>query len=129
MSRIIASVTVGSALDPARTLRCDALVDTGTAPLVLPRAWMDRLGLPVHRTVQMETADQRIVTGEVAGPVQITIEGFDTIFTEVVFVEMSPEGDRYEPLIGYIVLEQSRAAVDMVGQRLVPVKALDLKCA
>jgi hypothetical protein len=32
-----------------------------------------------------------------------------------------------EPLLGYIILEQSRAAVDMVGHRLVPVKYMDLK--
>ncbi len=33
----------------------------------------------------------------------------------------------YEPLIGYIVLEQSRAAVDMIGHRLLHVKKMDLK--
>jgi len=33
----------------------------------------------------------------------------------------------YEPLAGYIALEQSMAAVDMVGHRLVPVKHMDLK--
>lgn len=29
--------------------------------------------------------------------------------------------------IGYIVLEQSQAAVDMLGHRLVPIKHIDLK--
>ena len=33
----------------------------------------------------------------------------------------------FEPLLGYIVLEQSQAAVDMLGHRLVKVKYLDLK--
>ena len=32
-----------------------------------------------------------------------------------------------EPLLGYILLEQSRAAVDLVGHRLLPVKTFDLK--
>lgn len=33
----------------------------------------------------------------------------------------------YEPLLGYIVLEQCQAAVDMLGHRLVHVGKTDLK--
>ncbi|MGE5293559.1 MAG: hypothetical protein ACM3VT_01895 [Solirubrobacterales bacterium] len=33
----------------------------------------------------------------------------------------------YEPLVGYIVLEQAQAAVDMLGHRLIHVKKTDLK--
>jgi hypothetical protein len=29
--------------------------------------------------------------------------------------------------IGYVILEQSQAAVDMLGHRLIPVKRMDLK--
>ena len=47
--------------------------------------------------------------------------------SEVTFVKMSPKNGEYEPLIGYIVLEQSQAAVDMLGHRLIEVKSLDLK--
>jgi hypothetical protein len=63
----------------------------------------------------------------VCAPVQVQIEGFRSIVTEVLFVEMEPEDGRYEPLVGYIVLEQCQAAVDMFGHRLVHVKRLDLK--
>lgn len=45
----------------------------------------------------------------------------------MLFVEISPEDGDYEPLIGYIILEQSQAAVDMLGHRLVAVKRMDLK--
>ncbi len=48
-------------------------------------------------------------------------------FIEVLFVEMKPQNGTYEPLIGYIILEQCQAAVDMVGHRLVHVKRMDLK--
>ena len=121
MGRIVAPVLIANALDPAREIRCEILVDTGTAGLVLPTAWRSRLGPPpTVRTVEMETADKRVVTGDVCGPVRIQIEGFDTIFNEVTFGE-------YEPLLGYIILEQSRAAVDPIGQRLVRVKYYDLK--
>lgn len=40
---------------------------------------------------------------------------------------MNPADGEYEPLIGYIVLEQSLAGDDMLGHRLVPIKHLDLK--
>jgi hypothetical protein len=40
---------------------------------------------------------------------------------------MKPEDGQYEPLLGYIVLEQSQAAVDMLGHRLIHVTRLDLK--
>jgi hypothetical protein len=40
---------------------------------------------------------------------------------------MEPANGEYEPLIGYLILEQSQAAVDMLGHRLVLVKHLDLK--
>ena len=128
MGRIISQVTVGNALHPEFQIRCDALVDTGTSGLVLPTFWKDRLGsFGATRKVQMETADQRIVTAEVCGPAQVQIEGFDLVFNEVTFLDMQPVEGSYEPLIGYIILEQSRAAVDMVGHRLVPVKYMDLK--
>ena len=58
---------------------------------------------------------------------RIQIEGFRPIFNEVAFVEMKPADGEYEPLIGYIILEQSQAAVDMLGYRLVPTKYMDLK--
>ncbi len=78
-------------------------------------------------TISLETATQETVRGEIRGPVRIQLEGFRPIFNEVLFVEMNPEDGIYEPLIGYIVLEQSQAGVDMLGHRLVPIKHMDLK--
>ena len=128
MGRIIASVKIENITDASKSLRCDALVDTGASFMVLPRAWRERLGeLEVIREVELETATQDTVTGEVCGPVRIRIEGFPPIFGEVLFVEMNPVDGIYEPLIGYIILEQSQAGVDMLGHRLVPVKHMDLK--
>ncbi len=96
--------------------------------MILPIAWRDRLGeLRLLEEVEMETASQTTVKGQVCGPVEIRVEGFRPIFTEVIFIEMQPTDGIYDPLVGYIVLEQCQAAVDMVGHRLVPVKYLDLK--
>ena len=128
MGRINASVTITNISDSSKSLRCDALVDTGSAFMVLPSAWKDRLGdLDMIDTITLETATQESIQGEVCGPVRIQIEGFRPIYNEVLFVEMKPEDGIYDPLIGYIILEQSQAAVDMLGHRLVPVKHMDLK--
>ena len=128
MGRIIASVTVENAFDATQGFRCDALVDTGASHLVLPTAWKSRLGqLSMRHTVQCETATQETVDAEVCGPVTIQIEGFRPISSEVLFLDMQPHDGLYDPLIGYLVLEQSQAAVDMLGHRLVHVKHLDLK--
>jgi hypothetical protein len=96
--------------------------------MVLPKAWKERLGrFALTETVQVETATQEIISGEICGPVRIQIEGFRRIHSEVAFVDMEPKDGEYEPLIGYLVLEQSPAAVDIVGHRLIPVRYFDLK--
>ena len=128
MGRIAVSITIANLISPENNIRCDALVDTGASHLTLPTAWRERLGdLQELGVVDLETATQKTVKGLVCAPVRVQIEGFRPIATEVLFVEMEPEDGQYEPLIGYIVLEQSQAAVDMFGHRLVHVKRLDLK--
>jgi predicted aspartyl protease len=128
LGRIVASVTIENASDLSKAFRCEALVDTGASLMVLPSAWKERLGnLEFSTEIEVETATQETVTAEVCGPVRIQIEGFRPILNEVAFVEMQPADGDYEPLIGYIVLEQSLAAVDMLGHRLVPIKHMDLK--
>ena len=128
VGRIVASVTIENATDLSQGLRCDALVDTGASFMVLPSVWRERLGpLDTTTQVEMETATQEKIRGEVCGPVRIQIEGFRPIHTEVSFVEMQPRDGEYEPLIGYLVLEQSQAGVDVLGHRLVPIKYVDLK--
>ena len=130
MGRIAASVTVTNALDPSKSIRCDALVDTGASHLTLPAAWRERLGkLEDYADVKLETATGKIVPGTICAPVKVQIEGFRPVATEVLFVDIEPEDGQPEPLIGYLVLGQSQAAVDMLGHRLIHVKHLDLKAA
>lgn len=128
MGRIIASVFIENFSTPEESMRCDALVDTGASHMTLPSAWRERLGeLEELGTLDLESATQETVKGTVCGPVRLRIEGFRTVIAEVIFIEMEPQDGEYEPLIGYIPLEQSQAAVDMLGHRLVKVKYLDLK--
>ena len=128
MGRIVISVSVQNISNAEHHIRCDALVDTGVSHLVLPSAWRGRLGdLEELDTVELEMANQQSINGAICGPVKIQIEGFRALYNEVLFVDMEPEDGVYEPLLGYIVLEQSAAAVDMLGHRLVHVKRMDLK--
>ncbi len=78
-------------------------------------------------TVEVEIADQSIIQGVICGPVLLNITRFRPIMTEVLFIEMQPGEGSYEPLIGYIPLEQAQAAVDMLGHRLIKVSHVDLK--
>jgi len=128
MGRIVASVKIENITDQDAGIRCDALVDTGASYMMLPSVWRDRLGeLDEITTVPLETAMQETVFGKICGPVRIQIEGFRPIYNEVLFIDMKLENGEYEPLIGYVILEQSQAAVDMLGHRLIPVKRMDLK--
>ena len=128
MGRIVTNVTIKNLMDTKCNITFDALVDTGAANMVLPLAWKERLGkLNKVRDIDCETATQELIKGEICGPVEIKLEGFDPIYSEVLFLSMEPSDGIYEPLVGYIVLEQSQAAVDMLGHRLVHVKKVDLK--
>lgn len=128
MGRIVTPVTIEIGFTSGQRIQCDALVDTGASYLTLPSAWKERLGdFDSLESIELEFADQSALTGEICGPVKIQVEGFRAIYSEVLFVEMQPEDGQYEPLVGYLVLEQCQAAVDMLGHRLVQVKRMDLK--
>lgn len=128
MGRIVATVDVRNFIEPSKTAKIDALVDTGASYLTLPTAWKDRFGtFDSENEVALQMATQETVAGTVCGPVSINIEGFRSIFSEILFVDMIPSEGEYEPLLGYIALEQCGAAVDMLGHRLVPVKYMDAK--
>lgn len=128
MGRIVANVRITNLLEQKYIITCDAFVDTGSAYMVLPKAWKDRIGkINTVREVDCETATQEIIKGEICGPVEIQIEGFEPVYSEALFLDMKPADGIYEPLIGYIILEQSQAGVDMLGHRLIHLKKTDLK--
>jgi len=128
MGRITATVAVASFTDPAREIRCEAVVDTGAYCLTLPATWKDRLGpLQLRRAVRVQVADGRVFEGDLAGPVSIDIAGFGAAAGEVLFIHMVQDEGEYEPLIGYMALEGARLVVDMVGHRLVRLPHVDLK--
>lgn len=128
MGRITVTADIHNVADPAKGRKVDFLVDTGASHVVLPRAWKDEFGdFEVEEEIDAELANQSVANGIICGPARMQIEGFRVVHGDVVFMEMEPESGRYEPLLGYIPLEQSSAVVDMIGHRLVPVRYLDMK--
>jgi predicted aspartyl protease len=129
MGRIVTQIKLANFSDPNKTLSLSALVDTGAAYITLPTEWQENLGeMEQLSEIEVEMADQSTKKGFVCGPVRARIGEFRPIMAEVLFLDMEPDEDgEYEPLIGYIALEQAGAAVDMLGHRLVHVKRVDLK--
>ncbi len=128
MGRIVTSVSIDNVGSAGASRKIDILVDTGASYLTLPVAWKQSLGeFDSEQTVELQTATQETIQGTICGPAKIQVEGFRAIYSEVLFINMEPENGEYEPLLGYIPLEQCGAAIDMVGHRLLPVKYMDLK--
>ena len=129
MGRIVEQIYVSNFTDRSKSIRVNALIDTGAAYLTLPAVWRDRLGdLEKIDDVEVEMADQSVKKAGLYGPVRLSIGGFRKTFTEVLFLDMEKNEDsEYEPLVGYIPLEQAGIAVDMLGQGLTQMKRTDLK--
>lgn len=129
MGKVIVPIRVENLEFPAHTLEVQAFVDTAAAYLTLPAAWRARLGrLRRFRTVKTQFADQRAGVADVYGPVLLKIGEFPEISTEVLFIDMSPdEQGNFEPLLGYIPLEQANAAVDLSERKLIALKYVDMK--
>ena len=95
----------------------DIIVDTGSTYTAVPRATLERLGVPVQRSLPSETADGRMVPVDV-GETTIRLEGLQ-FHTPVIFAEVN------EPsLLGVVTLEQAALAIDPVAGRLVPTHLL-----
>lgn len=129
MGRIVTQMRLANFADPGKTLVVSALVDTGAAYITLPNAWRGSLGdVEQLGEIEVAMADQSVKKGVVCGPLRVRIGEFRPIVAEVLFLDMEPDDEgEYEPLVGYIALEQVGAAVDMLGHRLVHVKRVDLK--
>ena len=92
-------------------------VDTGSTFTAVPRALLQRLGVPVRRSARSRLADGNSVPVDI-GWTMIRIED-QTLPTQVIFAE-----ENQPSLLGMVTLEQVLLAVDPVGQQLVPVEVI-----
>ncbi len=91
----------------------DIIVDTGSTYTAVPRAMLQRLGVPVQRSMPSETADGRIVPVDI-GQTIVRLEGIE-FYTPVIFA-----GENEPNLLGVVTLEEAGLAVDPVNGRLIP---------
>ena len=95
----------------------EVTVDIGSTYTAVPRELLQRLGVPVERSLPSETADGRIVPVDV-GRTTIRLEGLE-FSTPVIFAEED------EPsLLGVVSLGEAALAVDPLAGRLIPVNLL-----
>ncbi len=116
MSTFTAPVEIGDS--EGRTwAQIDAIVDTGSTYTWVPRDILDSLGVRARFRREFETADQRVVTRDLA----ITMSRLNgqEMPTIVVFAD---EGG--VPLLGAYTLGGFGLAADPVNGRLIPVRAL-----
>ena len=95
-------------------------MDTGSTFTAVPRALLQRLGVPVRRSARSRLADESSVPVDIGWTVVVKgVRLEDQIFaTQVIFAE-----ENQPSLLGVVTLEDALLAVDPVGQRLVPVEA------
>ena len=97
-----------------RTAEMTGWVDTGAHDLILPEVVGDSLGFPSAGIVKVGFANNQKATRRRVAEVHLTLCGRSATFTAVLLP------DRFDALIGALVLETLDLLVDPVGGRLVP---------
>ena len=97
----------------------EVVVDTGSTYTAVPREMLQRLGVPVERSLPSETADGRIVPVDV-GEATIRLEGLE-FHTPVIFA-----GEGETNRLGMVSLGEAALTVDPLAGRLIPASLLRL---
>ena len=95
----------------------EVVVDTGSTYTAVPREMLQRLGVPVERSLPSETADGRIVPVDV-GEATIRLEGLE-FHTPVIFA-----GEGETNRLGMVSLGEAALTVDPLAGRLIPANLL-----
>lgn len=116
MGTVTVTISVGD--PPGRQFEeLEVTVDTGSTYTAVPREMLQRLGVPIQRSLPSQTSDGRIIPVDV-GHTTIRLEGLE-FPTPVIFAEAG------EPsLLGVVTLEEAALAVDPVAGRLAPTNLL-----
>ncbi|MFQ5824252.1 MAG: retroviral-like aspartic protease family protein [bacterium] len=99
--------------DAIRTVKIEAIVDTGAAFLCLPQEVITKLGLMYSHSRNVITANGEAKRRIFAGAV-INIQGRETQMSVIENDEMTPA------LIGYLVLEDLDLVVSTKSQKVIP---------
>ena len=116
MGTVTVTIQVGN-LQGHQFEELDIIVDTGSTYTAVPRAMLERLGVPIQRSMPSQTADGRIVPVDI-GQTIVRLEGFE-FYTPVIFA-----AENEPSLLGVVTLEEAGLAVDPVNGRLIPTHLL-----
>ena len=111
MGTVTVTIQVGD-LQGHQFEELDIIVDTGSTYTAVPRAMLERLGVPIQRSMPSQTADGRIVQVDI-GQTIVRLEGFE-FYTPVIFA-----AENEPSLLGVVTLEEAGLAVDPVNGRLI----------
>ena len=112
MGTVTVTIQVGD-LQGHQFEELDIIVDTGSTYTAVPRAMLERLGVPIQRSMSSQTADGRIVPVDI-GQTIVRLEGFE-FYTPVIFA-----AENEPSFLGAVTLEEAGLAVDPVNGRLIP---------
>lgn len=107
-------IAVGSRKDPPRTVKTEALVDTGAVKFYLKSSIIRELGLRPIGEIQMRTMSNRSEVRTVYAPVVLEIQGRSGRFDVVEVPDSLPN------IVGQIPLEDLDWVVDCRNQKLIP---------
>ena len=99
----------------------DIIVDTGSTYTAVPRAMLERLGVPIQRSMPSQTADGRIVPVDI-GQTMVRLAGIE-FYTPVIFAGEN-EPSLLGVVLGVVTLEEAGLAVYPVNGRLIPTHLL-----
>lgn len=126
MQPIETQVEILNTYDKGQRISCRTIVNPLAAGLILPASWKARLGKFAATEEVRIYWEKKIRKAEACGPVGIRIEGFRTIFNEVIFLDMErPDNKEYQPILGPIILEQAHLDIDIIDGRLIPLGYLE----
>jgi predicted aspartyl protease len=100
--------------DQVRRLTLSGVVDSGAVRLVLPRAIVLELGLPVTGTMIVRYANGMVAERDTVAGVAVELLSRQGVFTAIV------EPRRRDALIGAIVLEDLDFLIDCKNEKIVP---------
>jgi predicted aspartyl protease len=112
MGEVIVEITLTNLVDPTRTLRAQAIADTGAMLSAIPAGVAAQLGVGTRAGAMARLADGRVAPVEIAEGLRWEIGGRVTVDEALMLGDVI--------LIGQTVLEKMHWLVDCATQRLVP---------
>lgn len=114
MGKVVENVRITNVLEPEKSVKVEALIDTGATMAVLPQNIVNELGLRKVREVKVRYASNKVEMKPVYRAVIIEVLGREGTF------DVIGEEEGSEPLIGQVVLEVLDLVVDPRTRKLMP---------